>query len=169
MPDTIYDLAAQLGQALLARRWRVTTAESCTGGGIASAITEVAGSSGWFDMGFVTYSNIAKHKLIGVDNHTLITHGAVSEAVAVEMAQGALVKAAAQLAVAVSGIAGPSGGTEAKPVGTVCFAWATLDGTHHETRHFTGDRRAVRQQTVIHALRGLLAEANRPPKETAIA
>ncbi|QDQ28353.1 nicotinamide-nucleotide amidohydrolase family protein [Chitinimonas arctica] len=150
-------LAEQLGHALLARGWRVTAAESCTGGGIASAITEVAGSSAWFDMAFVTYSNPAKQKLVGVGEATLAANGAVSEAVAGEMAAGALREAAADLAVAVSGIAGPTGGTADKPVGTVCFGWAGAAGTQTETRHFAGDRAAVRQQTVHYALAGLLA------------
>ncbi|HEY9101890.1 nicotinamide-nucleotide amidohydrolase family protein, partial [Chitinimonas sp.] len=117
-------LAEQLGKALLARGWRVTAAESCTGGGIASAITDIAGSSGWFDMGWVTYSNEAKQRLLGVAPTTLAEHGAVSEPVVREMALGALQAAGADLAVAVSGVAGPSGGTPAKPVGTVCLAIA---------------------------------------------
>ncbi|MBV8658708.1 MAG: CinA family protein [Burkholderiales bacterium] len=153
---TTFELAQQLGQALLARRWRVTTAESCTGGGIASAITDIAGSSGWFDMAFITYANEAKYRLVDVLQATLEAHGAVSEAVAREMAEGALREAAAHLSVAVSGIAGPTGGSPEKPVGTVCFAWATPSGTHSETCHFNGDRAAVRRQTVDHALAGLL-------------
>jgi nicotinamide-nucleotide amidase len=157
MPQATYALAEQLGLALLARGWRVTAAESCTGGGIASAITDIPGSSGWFDMGFVTYSNHAKQQLLGVQAETLRDHGAVSEMVVHEMAQGALKAAAASLAVAVSGVAGPSGGSPGKPVGTVCFAWATQQGIFCETRRFDGDRQAVRQRTVVHALQGLLA------------
>jgi len=156
MTSTTFELARQLGQALLARGWRVTAAESCTGGGIASAITDIAGSSGWFDMAFVTYANEAKFRLVGVSPATLEAHGAVSEPVAREMAEGARQQAGADLAVAVSGIAGPSGGSAEKPVGTVCFAWATASGTHSETCRFDGDRAAVRRQTVDHALVGLL-------------
>ncbi|WP_308446447.1 nicotinamide-nucleotide amidohydrolase family protein [Chitinimonas sp. BJYL2] len=150
-------LAEQLGAALLARGWRVTTAESCTGGGIASAITDIAGSSAWFDMGWVTYSNDAKQKLTGVLPATLETHGAVSEAVVAEMARGALAASGAQIAVAVSGIAGPSGGSAAKLVGTVCFGFALADRTLTETCRFDGDRAAVRAQTIHHALAHLLA------------
>lgn len=149
-------LARTLGPLLLARGWRVTAAESCTGGGIAQAITEIAGSSGWFDMAFVTYSNQAKQQLIGVPAHTLSAHGAVSEATACAMAQGALQTAAADIAVAVSGIAGPSGGSPDKPVGTVCFAWAQAGTVHSETQLFTGNRHSVRQQTIAHALHGLI-------------
>jgi len=155
LPDT-YPIAEQLGLALLARGWRITAAESCTGGGIASAITDVPGSSGWFDMAFVTYSNAAKQQLIGVHAATLAACGAVSEAEAEEMASGALQAANAQIAVAVSGIAGPSGGSAEKPVGTVCFAYATAGEVVSETLCFAGDRAAVRRQTVAHALAGLL-------------
>ncbi len=149
--------AEALGLALLARGWRVTAAESCTGGGIASAITDIPGSSAWFDMAFVTYSNAAKQQLVGVQAAVLAQHGAVSEVVARQMAEGALTAAGADLAVAVSGIAGPSGGSADKPVGMVCFAWATATGTEGETRYFSGDRASVRLQTVQHALAGLLA------------
>lgn len=152
-------LAEQLGKALLARGWRVTAAESCTGGGIASAITDIAGSSGWFDMGWVTYSNEAKQRLLGVASATLAEHGAVSEAVVHEMAQGALRAAGANLAVAVSGVAGPGGGTAAKPVGTVCLAIARAGEVRCETRRFEGDRAAVRAQTVAWALSRLLASS----------
>ncbi|WP_374357925.1 CinA family protein [Chitinimonas sp.] len=165
MTESTYDLAEQLGQALLARNWRVTAAESCTGGGIASAITDVPGSSGWFDMGFVTYSNGAKQRLLGVTADSLHSHGAVSEAVVSEMANGAMLAAKAQLSVAVSGIAGPSGGSDDKPVGTVCFAFGSSSGTRCETRHFSGDRRSVREQTVRHALAGLLRRAILPTED----
>ncbi|GLR14348.1 nicotinamide-nucleotide amidohydrolase family protein [Chitinimonas viridis] len=154
---TTTSLAEALGLALLARGWRVTAAESCTGGGIASAITDIPGSSAWFDMAFVTYSNAAKQQLVGVPAAVLVQHGAVSEVVARQMAEGALTAAGADLAVAVSGIAGPSGGSADKPVGMVCFAWATSTGTDAETRHFSGDRASVRLQTVQYALAGLLA------------
>jgi nicotinamide-nucleotide amidase len=161
--DTLFELATELGLALQARGWRVTAAESCTGGGIASAITDVAGASGWFDMGFVTYSNHAKQQLIGVHAASLAAFGAVSEPVVQEMADGARHAAGADLAVAVSGIAGPSGGTVDKPVGTVCFAYASHGGILTETRLFAGDRAAIRAQTVRHALQQLLAQCATAP------
>lgn len=159
------ELAIALGGALLARGWRVTVAESCTGGGIAAALTDVPGASAWFDMGFVTYSDEAKQKLVAVHAATLAAFGAVSEPVAEEMALGALQAAGADLAVAVSGIAGPGGGTAAKPVGTVCFAFAQANPpqVHSETRHFQGNRAAIRQQSVAHALQGLLALSSLTP------
>ncbi|MEP7184114.1 MAG: CinA family protein [Betaproteobacteria bacterium] len=151
-------LAAALGRALEARGWKVATAESCTGGLVAGAITDVAGSSGWFERGFVTYSNRAKTDLLGVAATTLEAHGAVSEAVALEMAAGALARSPAEVALAVTGVAGPTGGTDAKPVGMVCFAWARRGGAVEAvTRQFPGDRAAVRAATVEAALAGLLA------------
>jgi nicotinamide-nucleotide amidase len=154
----IYDLAERLGRALERRNLMVTTAESCTGGWVAEAITMVPGSSAWFERGFVTYTYISKREMLGVRGETLEQHGAVSEAVVREMAAGALQESHAQLAVAVSGVAGPSGGTPEKPVGTVCFAWAVKnDEPWAETRHFDGDREAVRRQSVVHAL-GVLLE-----------
>jgi nicotinamide-nucleotide amidase len=156
MKPLYYDLAEQLGQQLMRRSWRVTAAESCTGGGIASAITDIPGSSGWFDMAFVTYSNAAKQRLVGVDGATLAEHGAVSDAVVREMAAGACLEAHAHVAVAVSGIAGPGGGTAEKPVGMVCFAWVGPAGVKSETVFFGGDRASIRAKTVEHALRGLL-------------
>jgi len=154
----IYDLAERLGRALERRNLMVTTAESCTGGWVAEAITMVPGSSAWFERGFVTYTYISKREMLGVRSETLEQHGAVSEAVVREMAAGALQESHAQLAVAVSGVAGPSGGTPEKPVGTVCFAWAVKnDEPWAETRHFDGDREAVRRQSVVHAL-GVLLE-----------
>jgi nicotinamide-nucleotide amidase len=153
-------LAAELGRALLARGWRVTVAESCTGGLVAGAITSVAGSSDWFDVGFVTYSNAAKTELLGVPEATLAVHGAVSEETARAMAAGALAKSGADLAAAVTGIAGPAGGTPSKPVGTVCFAWAAKGGSvESATRRFDGDRAAVRAAGVRFALEGLLGRA----------
>ena len=160
------DITMQVGrlaEAMLARGWFLASAESCTGGLIAAACTELAGSSAWFDRGFVTYSYEAKTDLLGVDAQLLIDQGAVSEAVATVMARGALQRSRAHLAVAVTGIAGPSGGTDAKPVGTVWFAWACrTDGGDARVRaqvmHFDGDRSAVRSATVDHALRGLLIE-----------
>ena len=150
-------LARRVGEALANRRLWLATAESCTGGWIAEAVTAIAGSSGWFDRGFVTYSNDAKADMLGVRATTLETHGAVSEATVSEMAAGALDRSRADLAVAVSGVAGPGGGSPAKPVGTVCLAWARRDGpTGVVTVHLDGDRAAVRRQTVILALQGIL-------------
>ena len=161
MNDASLALATALGQALLGSGLSVATAESCTGGLIAGAITDVAGSSGWFDRGFVTYSNDAKIGMLGVRAETLAAHGAVSEATAAEMAAGALAHSRADLAVAVTGIAGPDGGTPGKPVGTVCFAWARKGGAvATATRRFPGDRAAVRAATVGAALQGLLERSD---------
>ena len=150
------DLARRVGERLAASGQLLATAESCTGGWVAQAITAIAGSSDWFDRGFVTYSNEAKQEMLGVRAETLKRHGAVSEETAREMAQGALSRSKATLALAVTGIAGPAGGTPAKPVGTVCFAWASRQSTRAETLRFAGDRESVRQQSVIHALEGVL-------------
>ena len=153
-------LASRLGDCLAARGWMAATAESCTGGGIAAAITDIAGSSAWFDRGFVTYSNAAKQELLGVQAATLARLGAVSEETAGEMASGALGRSAAHVSVAVTGVAGPGGGSVEKPVGTVCFGFATRDGqVVLRRRLFGGDRAAVRRQTVFAALEGLLALA----------
>lgn len=150
-------LAERVGAALHRRGLRLTTAESCTGGWVGQAVTTVAGSSDWYERGFVTYSNDAKVELLGVDPQTLARHGAVSEAVAREMAEGALVNSRAQVAAAVTGIAGPGGGGPDKPVGTVCFAWAVAGGpTAVATRHFDGDRQKVRLQAVVCALQGVM-------------
>ena len=154
--DDIYTMAEQLGRAALARRLRIATAESCTGGLIAGAITAVAGSSDWFDRGFVTYSNAAKIEQLAVPEALLDRFGAVSVEVASAMAQGALRASRADWAVAVTGIAGPSGGSDAKPVGTVCLAWAGPKKTTSERRVLPGDRAAVRRESVVLALRGLL-------------
>jgi len=135
----------------------MATAESCTGGLIAAACTDLAGSSQWFERGFVTYSNAAKTDMLGVDAALIGQHGAVSEAVARAMAQGALARSRAQAAVAVTGVAGPGGGGPHKPVGTVWFGWATPSGIFSEVRHFPGDRASVRHATVAHAL-GRLVE-----------
>lgn len=153
----LYELAEKAGRALEARRLMLATAESCTGGWIAEAITMIPGSSAWLDRGFVTYTNEAKREMLGVRAETLERHGAVSEAVVLEMVQGALKASRAQVTVAVSGVAGPSGGTPQKPVGTVCFAWA-IEGLppRAEIRHLTGDREAVRRQSVVHVLEVLL-------------
>ena len=153
------DLATRLGALLEGRGWRVATAESCTGGLVAGAITDVAGSSGWFERGFVTYSNEAKTEMLGVRADTLAAHGAVSEATAWEMATGALERSGADIAVAITGIAGPSGGSPEKPVGLVCFAWARRSGPlRSSTRRFAGDRAAVRQAAVAVALEGLVEQ-----------
>lgn len=150
-------LAAEVGRALKAHGWMLATAESCTGGGVAQAITAIAGSSAWFERGFITYSNLSKQQMLGVQESTLVSHGAVSEAVVREMAEGALRYSKADVSVAVSGIAGPGGGTPGKPVGTVWFAWATKQGiTVAQLHHFSGDRAKVRAQAVRIALRGVL-------------
>jgi nicotinamide-nucleotide amidase len=155
----IYDLAERVGKALAARGLMLATAESCTGGWVSEAVTMVPGSSDWFERGFVTYTYISKREMLGVDQDTLGQHGAVSEPTVREMAAGAVARSHAQVAVAVSGTAGPGGGTPDKPVGTVCFAWLAPDGElKSETRHFAGDREAVRRQSVIHALTGVLAQ-----------
>ncbi len=150
--------AARLGNVLQRAGWTATTAESCTGGGIAEAITRISGSSAWFETGFVTYANSSKARWLDVSEETLQQHGAVSEPVVRAMASGAREAAGAQIAVAVSGIAGPDGGSVDKPVGTVWFAWAGPDKqVISECRRLQGDRRAVRAQTVLRALEGLLA------------
>ena len=153
----IDDLSRQIGEACVRAHLIVAAAESCTGGGVGEAITRTAGSSAWFDRGFVTYSNEAKVDLLGVRQETIGSHGAVSEAVAREMAIGALHQSNADLAVAVTGIAGPDGGTAAKPVGLVWFAWAALGGeVRTKFEVFGGDRAAIREQAVIEALKGLV-------------
>jgi nicotinamide-nucleotide amidase len=158
-PDALDDLAGRLGAALKRSGLKLATAESCTGGWISQCVTSVSGSSEWFDRGFVTYSNASKQELLGVRGETLEKRGAVSEETAREMAAGALARSAADLAVAVTGVAGPTGGTPDKPVGTVCFAWAARGGSlGSATRSFAGDRESVRRQSVIAALEGLLQE-----------
>jgi len=154
--DPLLALAARLGAAALARGTMIATAESCTGGLVAGAITSIAGSSGWFERGFVTYSDLAKEQQLGVASSTIERFGAVSEETAKAMAQGAVRGAAAQWAVAVTGIAGPDGGSPDKPVGTVWFAWAGPDHLQALKRQFNGDRAAVRQASVRVALEGLI-------------
>lgn len=150
-------LAEKIAARLKARKAMLATAESCTGGWAAQALTAIAGSSAWFERGFVTYSNEAKQEMLGVRAQTIARHGAVSEETAREMALGALAQSRATLALAITGIAGPTGGTAAKPVGTVCFAWAEKGrSADAETRHFPGDREAVRRQSVEHAFARLL-------------
>lgn len=151
-----------ISAALLARGQMLATAESCTGGLIAAACTELAGSSQWFERGVVSYSNAAKTELLGVPAPLIAAHGAVSEPVARAMAEGALAHAQAQVSVAVTGVAGPTGGSADKPVGTVWFGWRVADRTHSERRIFPGDRAAVRQATVAHALARLRALLDQP-------
>jgi nicotinamide-nucleotide amidase len=153
----------QLAQLLLRRGWMLATAESCTGGLIAAACTELAGSSNWFERGFVSYSNEAKTGLLGVNPQTISAHGAVSEAVVREMVEGAVSRSRARVGVAVTGVAGPSGGSKDKPVGTVWFG-SRVDGElTSETVRFPGDRAAVRAATVRHALDGLVQRLARLP------
>ncbi|WON76393.1 nicotinamide-nucleotide amidase [Serratia sp. UGAL515B_01] len=155
--NMLRELSISVGQKLKVNRQSITCAESCTGGGIAKAITDIAGSSAYFERGFVTYSNAAKHELLGVAETTLSAHGAVSENVVREMAVGALKAANADLAISVSGIAGPDGGSEDKPVGTVWFGFATRSGRVLTRKmHFAGDRDAVRLQATIFALQTTL-------------
>jgi nicotinamide-nucleotide amidase len=160
MASVVNEVGA-LAAALTQRGWLLAAAESCTGGLIAAACTELAGSSNWFERGFVTYSNAAKTELLGVPAALIAQHGAVSEAVARAMAQGAVARSHAQVSVAVTGVAGPGGGSADKPVGTVCFGWHAGEQTHTQTHHFTGNRAAVRAQTVAHALRQLLLLLNK--------
>jgi nicotinamide-nucleotide amidase len=153
-PDTPA-LVRTLADRLQRRRWMMATAESCTGGLIAGACTDLAGSSQWFERGFVTYSNEAKTELLGVDAALIAAHGAVSEPVARAMAEGAAARSRAQVVVAVTGVAGPSGGSPGKPVGTVWFGWSVNAQVRTECRRFQGDRATVRAATVHHALRTL--------------
>jgi nicotinamide-nucleotide amidase len=154
----LYELAAAVGAVLKARGLTLVTAESCTGGWIGEAVTAVPGSSAWYERGFITYTNVAKHEMLGVATATLDKFGAVSEQTVNAMVAGALAHSHAQVAVAISGVAGPSGGTPAKPVGTVCIAWGLGTGAPSaETRQFAGDREAVRRQSVERALAGVLA------------
>ena len=156
--EELEHLAARLGEALSRRNWRLAAAESCTGGWAAQAMTAVAGSSDWFERGFVTYSNDAKQDLLEVSGRTLVEAGAVSTETAREMAEGALRHSRAQCAFAITGIAGPGGGSADKPVGTVCFAWARVgESTEIDRLRLAGDRRQVRAQSVRHALSRMLA------------
>lgn len=149
---------ALLAQRLGERGMMLAAAESCTGGWVAKVCTDLAGSSCWFERGFVTYTNASKQEMLGVSADTLQRHGAVSEATVAEMARGAVARSHAQISVAISGIAGPDGGSAEKPVGTVCFGWVVEgDKVETESCHFAGDREAVRAQAVLYSLRGLLA------------
>ena len=157
MNDDLIKLSAHLGEVLVKKGWSVATAESCTGGGVAAAITAVAGSSAWFGYGLVTYSNQAKQQLLGVKPETLQQWGAVSKETVVEMARGMLAVSSADIAIAVSGIAGPGGGSFDKPVGSVWFAWVNKAGDANVShRQFAGDRQAIQRQSVLHALDGAI-------------
>jgi nicotinamide-nucleotide amidase len=150
------DVCEALADALRSRGWRMASAESCTGGLVAASCTSLAGSSDWFERGWVTYSNLAKTTELGVDAAMIDTHGAVSEAVARAMATGAVAHAAADCALSITGVAGPGGGSAAKPVGTVWFGWATPQGVFSERLLLPGDRSAIRLAATRHALDGLL-------------
>ena len=156
MTNELTTLAGQVSDTLGRKKLMLATAESCTGGGIAQALTDIPGSSDWFDCGFITYSNTSKNELLEVPDAMIAQFGAVSEEVAAAMASGAVANSNADLAVSTTGIAGPSGAVPGKPVGTVCFGWARGDQVHTERLVFQGDRSAVREQAVAHALRGIL-------------
>ncbi|GAB4224082.1 MAG: nicotinamide-nucleotide amidase [Gammaproteobacteria bacterium] len=170
MSLTLIQLAQQLGETLTSKGWKTIVAESCTGGGLGHVITEIAGSSAWFEGGFICYSNQAKQNMLEVSAETLTHYGAVSEATAREMAQGALTHSAhSQISAATTGIAGPGGATAEKPVGMVCFAWAvqlpnqSIADTFHtitDTQYFQGDRQQIRHLATIHALQGLIKFAS---------
>lgn len=161
---TLHTLAERVGARLKAAGLLLACAESCTGGWVAQAVTAVAGSSDWFDRGFVTYSNAAKQEMLDVATETLDRFGAVSEETARAMALGALARSRAGIALAITGVAGPTGGTPAKPVGMVCFAWARRSGaTESKTLRFAGDREQVRRQSVIAALEGVLERVDEGP------
>jgi nicotinamide-nucleotide amidase len=149
-------LATRVGRRLKAKKRLLVSAESCTGGWVAQSLTSIAGSSAWFERGFVTYSNAAKRELLGVKAATLRKYGAVSEQTACEMARGALARSRGSLGLAVTGIAGPGGGSPDKPVGTVCFAWVDRKKLRSETRRFSGNREGVRRKSVVRALEGVL-------------
>jgi len=155
--NELNELAVKVGQALQIHQWLLATAESCTGGMVSAAVTDIAGSSAWLDRGFVTYSNEAKVEMLGVSQLTLHAHGAVSEQTVREMVAGALARSVAHVAVAISGIAGPGGGTPDKPVGTVCFGWMRRGLSPVCVTHLLqGDREAVRHQSTLIALEGIL-------------
>ena len=187
--DHITTLAAQLGEALQRKGLLLATAESCTGGWVGQAVTAISGSSSWYDRGFITYSNHAKHEMLGVSRDTLERCGAVSEETAREMADGALAHSHAHASLAITGVAGPSGGTPRTPVGTVCLAWAiripahapppgaphaAVDLAPHVAssavkRCFEGDREAVRRQSVLLAMQGMLEQLDKLPDATGLA
>jgi nicotinamide-nucleotide amidase len=151
------DLTKTLSQILLSRNWTVSLAESCTGGLLCATLTELAGSSEWFERGYITYSNEAKVECLGVPLQLIDSHGAVSEPVAKAMAEGARINSGSNVAISITGIAGPSGGSAGKPVGTVCFGWATENQTLTKTMHFDGDRQMIREQATEFALTELIA------------
>ncbi len=155
------ELVTELAEKLTRLNWMLATAESCTGGMISAQCTDMAGSSAWFDCGFVSYSNHAKTHLLGVDSKLLLQHGAVSQAVAMAMAQGAVARSQAHVSLAVTGIAGPGGATLDKPVGTVWLAWVVDGEVISERQQFSGDRQSIRHATTAHALVGLLARLSR--------
>ena len=153
----LFQLSEQLGELLKRKAWMLASAESCTGGWVGQLVTAVAGSSQWYDRGFITYTNLSKQEMLGVSAATLEAHGAVSEETVREMAQGTLKHSRAQISVSVSGIAGPGGGTPKKPVGSVCIAWATTDGKLLSTTcRLGGEREEIRARAVAAALRGLI-------------
>jgi nicotinamide-nucleotide amidase len=153
----LQDLAIKASVALAQQGLLLATAESCTGGWLGQTITSIAGSSSWYDRGFITYATASKHEMLGVSTSTLEQYGAVSEQTASEMAAGVITHSHAQVAVSITGIAGPDGGTPEKPVGMVCFAWMMKDGLAcAETRYFTGSREEIRRQSVAEALQGLI-------------
>lgn len=150
------ELAAKVGEELKSRRLLLAVAESCTGGGVCQALTEIAGSSEWFDCGFVSYSNSSKSELLNIPAALIAQHGAVSEEIAAAMSEGAIANSEAHVALSTTGIAGPSGAVPGKPVGTICFGWTVGGTTHTERKIFSGDRHSVREQTVAYALEKLL-------------
>ncbi|MBS1173272.1 MAG: CinA protein [Proteobacteria bacterium] len=155
--EELHQLAHELGGMLLARGWMVATAESCTGGWVGQLLTAIPGSSAWYERGFITYANAAKQEMLGVSAEILETHGAVSEETASAMAAGALAHSHAQATLAISGIAGPGGGTPQKPVGLVCYGWALADGTRmSSTCRLDGNREEIRSRAVAAAMRGLI-------------
>jgi nicotinamide-nucleotide amidase len=154
--NNLIELTNQVAQLLQSNNLLLAVAESCTGGGIAHAVTDLPGSSKWFECGFITYSNASKTDLLNVSAALIAQHGTVSEEVAAAMAEGALTNSNAHIALSTTGIAGPDGAVPGKPVGTVCFGWSRNNQTHTERLVFTGDRQLIRAQTVSHALRGLI-------------
>jgi len=154
--DDLTQLSVKVGALLTEKNLLLATAESCTGGGVAQAVTEISGSSGWFECGFITYSNSSKSELLNISPALIAQHGSVSEEIAAAMAEGALANCEAHVALSTTGIAGPLGAVPGKPVGTICFAWSMNGKTHTERLLFSGDRISVREQSVVHALKGLL-------------
>ncbi len=150
------ELAEKVGAALKSKKLLLSVAESCTGGGICQALTEIAGSSEWFDCGFVPYSNSSKTEMLDISAALIAQHGAVSEEIAAAMAEGAIASSEAHVSLSTTGIAGPGGAVPGKPVGTICFGWRVAGVTHTERKVFSGDRNSVREQTIEHALNKLL-------------